>query len=415
MTEQAGMAELVAEFQKASSAIASADSRFDRRLDSFEGSLNALMRERGRPWGSSGEIDGGGDLERKSAHEMCVVRHSERSPKVGDVAKAYSPSSPEMDEALAARRAFSHVVRHGSPAKLDNFEQKSLSAFSFSGTGMMLPPERMAEVLSCIVYPSDLSGLVGRVNISGPSAVFLVDNPRMGLGAWACEAGCFANNPQPDLAEGLGQLEIKPETIRFIACATRDLIEDAGMNFESWLMRKISDGMGATINSALLLGDGVGKPMGLLNPRSGIPICETAAATLAGVLAWQDLYMLKYEIPLQWHAGASFLMNQRTFAQIATMTDANGRPIWSQLPGGEPGFQIAGSPVHIATQFPDIAPGATPVAFGNWEKTYMIVWRKAVTLQVDPYSANFCTLFKAEARIGGACTCPNAARLLRIR
>jgi hypothetical protein len=31
------------------------------------------------------------------------------------------------------------------------------------------------------------------------------------------------------------------------------------------------------------------------------------------------------------------------------------------------------------------------------------------------YSANFCTLFKAEARVGGSTTCPNAARLLRIR
>ena len=49
-----------------------------------------------------------------------------------------------------------------SPSKLDAFEQKSLSAFSFAGTGMLLPPERMSEDLSCIVYPSDISGLVLR-------------------------------------------------------------------------------------------------------------------------------------------------------------------------------------------------------------------------------------------------------------
>jgi hypothetical protein len=29
--------------------------------------------------------------------------------------------------------------------------------------------------------------------------------------AWACEASCFANNPQDDLKEGLGELEIKAE------------------------------------------------------------------------------------------------------------------------------------------------------------------------------------------------------------
>jgi len=237
----------------------------------------------------------------------------------------------------------------------------------------------------------------------------------MGLGAWACEASCFANNPMPDLAEGLGQLEIKPETIRMVVCATRDLIEDASMNVENWVMRKISDGMGATINNAIVVGDGVGKPMGIFNPRSGIPICETAQATQPGTLSWQDLYMLKWEVPAQWQPGASYLMNQRTWAQVMTMSDASGRPLWGQAPAGDPGFQLAGSPVHIVTQMPDIQPGATPVAFGNWQKAYTIVWRKAVTLQVDPYSANFCTLFKAEARVGGGVTCPSAARLLRVR
>jgi len=212
----------------------------------------------------------------------------------------------------------------------------------------------MSEVLSCIVYPSSIAGLVGSVTISGPSALFLIENPRMGLGGWACEASCFANNPQPDLSEGLGTLEIKPETIRFVACATRDFLEDASMPAEQWVMRRISEGLAATINNALILGDGVGKPMGIFNPRSGIPIVDAAAATPAGSLTWQDLYMLKWEIPAQWQAGASFLMNQRTWAQIMTMSDASGRPLWAQVPGGEPSFQLAGSPVHIITQMPDI-------------------------------------------------------------
>src|SRR5262249_23918247 len=151
----------------------------------------------------------------------------------------------------------------------------------------------------------------------------------------------------------------------------------------------------STVNNALILGDGVGKPMGVLNPRSQIPVVETSPATAAGSLTWQDLYLLKWEIPAIWQQGASYLCSQRTWAQIMTMSDATGRPLWSQAPGGEPGFMLAGSPVNVITQMPDINLGSTPVAFGNWQKTYTIVWRKAVTIQVDPYSANFCTLFKA--------------------
>jgi HK97 family phage major capsid protein len=107
-------------------------------------------------------------------------------------------------------------------------------------------------------------------------------------------------------------LEIKPETIRFVACATRDFLEDASISAENWIMREISDGMGATINNSLILGDGIGKPMGVFNPRSGIPVREVAPATPAGTITWAALWMLKWEIPYQWQAGASFLCNQRT-------------------------------------------------------------------------------------------------------
>jgi HK97 family phage major capsid protein len=366
------LGDLAAEIRKASQIL----ERGDARIDQIEASINELFRKVGRPgMGYSETADA--DFERKSATEMCMIRHAERVPKVDGVIKEYSPSNSEIDEAMAARRGFSHTIRHGSAANCDAFVQKSLSAFTFAGTGMLMPPERMSEVLSCLIYPSDISGLVGRVNISGPSAQFLIENPRMGLGAWVCEASCFANNPQADLAEGLGTLEIKPETIRFVACATRDFLEDASMNAENWIMRRISEGMASTINNALIIGDGVVKPMGTFNPRSGIPIVETAATTAPGSLTWQDLYMLKWEIPVQWMAGASYLCNQRTWAQIMTMSDATGRPLWSQVPGGEPGFQLAGSPVHIVTQMPDIQPGSTPVAYGNWERTYTIVWRKA--------------------------------------
>ena len=57
--------------------------------------------------------------------------------------------------------------------------------------------------------------------------------------------------------EGLGTLEIKPETVRFVVCATSDLIEDASFDVETWLYRKISEGMSALINEALVIGDGV--------------------------------------------------------------------------------------------------------------------------------------------------------------
>ena len=127
--------------------------------------------------------------------------------------------------------------------------------------------------------------------------------------------------------------------------------------------------------------------------------------------------MLKYEIPMQWMDGASYLMNQRTFALLQTMTTAEGRPLFGAMGTNAPGtgFSFAGSPINIVSQMPDCGPGATPVGFGNWKRAYTVVTRKLPTLEIDPFSGGFCRLFKFSARIGGGTVCPNAARWLRIR
>jgi len=75
-----------------------------------------------------------------------------------------------------------------------------------------------------------------------------------------------SNNAQPDLNEGLGRLEIKPETVRFVVCSTRDLIEDASLDVENWLFQKISEGMNALINEALIIGDWRGSASGPFEP-----------------------------------------------------------------------------------------------------------------------------------------------------
>ena len=54
-------------------------------------------------------------------------------------------------------------------------------------------------------------------------------------------------------------------------------------------MRKVSDAIRVTINYAIVAGDGLGKPLGFMNPTAGIPILDTAAVTPAGQISWQDL------------------------------------------------------------------------------------------------------------------------------
>src|SRR5262249_46031330 len=147
--------------------------------------------------------------------------------------------------------------------------------------------------------------------ISGPSIRFPVDNETWDVAAWACESSCFANNPTQQIGSGLGELEIKPESLRYIVCATRELLDDASANIEGWMIDKVNRAFRHQINAAVLTGDGFGKPMGILNPAAGIPIMDTSMATPPGFFTWQDLIMLKYSIPMSLEANAgAYLMNQ---------------------------------------------------------------------------------------------------------
>src|SRR5262249_55334086 len=273
---------LVAEIRKASENIAQGDARMNQRLEGIEQSVNELYKTTQRP-GAAWETKDESNFERKEAIGLCRNRRALTVPKIdGGVSDDYTPHASEIDEALVCRKAMKALMRYGDPARLDQTFQKSLSAFSFGGSGYLLPPEISNQVLRCIVDPTDITGMVNRVAISSGSIRFPIDNSRMSVGGWACEASCFANNPNADLSEGLGQLEIRAESFRFVQCATSDLLQDAAFNVEQWLIDKVSRGMRETINLSILLGDGVGKPMGFMHPQSGIPILDTSVATQPG-------------------------------------------------------------------------------------------------------------------------------------
>jgi HK97 family phage major capsid protein len=211
----------------------------------------------------------------------------------------------------------------------------------------------------------------------------------------------------------------KAESLRAVVCATTDLLQDASFNVDQWLMRKASRMMRQKLALAFLDGDGIGRPLGLLNARSGIPTCDVGPATPVGSFTWQDLFALKYSLPEEYAARGTFLMNAQTLGLVVTMSDGLGRPLWMPTPatdgrvGG--GFQIAGSPVRVVSQMPNAEPGSTPILFADLEQLYLVVVRRATSLQSDPYSLSWCVQFKIDARVGGAVICPNAGRLLRIQ
>src|SRR5262249_932002 len=153
------------------------------------------------------------------------------TPKNDGLTPIYVPSSSEIEDAMLATTALRSVFRTGNVDRVEF--KKQLSSFSFGSNEFVLPPQMSDRVLSCLVDPTDVAGLMGQASTSGGSLKFMIDNVRMVDAGWACDASCFSNNPMPDLQDGLGTLEIKVEPIRYVLCADSTLLQDAALNVES--------------------------------------------------------------------------------------------------------------------------------------------------------------------------------------
>src|SRR5262245_40161074 len=282
------------------------------KLQSIEQAVNELMKQAQRP---------GGFVEDKSKAErrqkaIDLLEYKHKMNIVKQSALQEMPFNPTEDEiavaeiAIKAMRALMHTTH------IDNLPaeyRKALSAFTFGSQAFILAPELSNEILSCLVDEADIAGLMQNISISGPSIKFMVDNEVWDVAAWACESSCFANNPTQQIGAGLGELEIKPEPLRYIVCATRELLEDASVNLEVWMLDKANRAFRTQISNAVLAGDGFGKPMGILNPAAGVPIIETGTNTREGEFTWQDLVGPSMSVPLSLQGNnGSFLMNQNT-------------------------------------------------------------------------------------------------------
>lgn len=122
-------------------------------------------------------------------------------------------------------------------------------------------------------------------------------------------------------------------------------------SFEAKFIRDVADGMTKALEQAMISGDGIGKPKGILaeTPVSGQAI-EIAAN---GDLDYETLVEMEASLPSEYENGARWAMTKKTFMLISGMTDDNGQPIAKVNYGiaGKPERFILGRPVEIIDHY----------------------------------------------------------------
>lgn len=205
--------------------------------------------------------------------------------------------------------------------------------------------------------------------------------------------------------------------------ATQQMLDDAEINLEAFLASEVKTEFAVAENKAFISGDGQkGKPTGLLtyaeggtnatkHPLGAIKVVKSGNA--AAVTA-DSVIDLVYSLPAKYSQGAGFMMNRKTLAAVRKLKDGQGNYLWQPSYQQDQPSTLCGYPVHEVADMPDIAANALCIAFGDFNRAYMILDRKGVSILRDPYTNKPFVQFYTTKRVGGGVDNPEACVLLKV-
>lgn len=335
---------------------------------------------------------------------------------------AHRPSlATSASESAPHQKAMEAYLRNGDD---DGFrglslEGKSLNTAVSAEGGYLVDPATADTVQSVLKNAASLRAIASVVTVEATSFDVLVDHTDVGSG-WATETGSLAETDAPQIE----RISIPLHELSALPKASQRLLDDSAFDVEDWLAGRIADKFVRAEAQAFIGGDGVDKPKGILahdrvsneNWAWGkIGYVATGESGDFPNLGASDVIIdLVYALGARYRANASFVMNSKTAGAVRKMKDADGRFLWGDsLAAGEPA-RLLGYPVLIAEDMPDIAPGATAIAFGDFSSGYTIAERPDLRILRDPFSAKPHVLFYATKRVGGDVSDFAAIKLLKF-
>lgn len=337
--------------------------------------------------------------------------------KVNRLNEALDRSQSRLNrlETAAGRPYFPHTFEHNTAEKaaffsyvrkgMDGMEQKSLTSLNDASGGYLIPPSMLDKIHSTMDVTSPMRKISRVTSISTDALELLQEKGAADVG-WVAET---ADRPETQTPE-LQKIRIPVHQIYAKPRASQKLLDDASVDIETWLAQKIAEKMTLSENISFIIGDGNGKPRGILTyemveiGRGAWGKFETVPTKSNDTLADGDvLFEAFHALKAKYLSGATWLMSRSAMAAIRKLKDGNRQYLWQpSMIEGTPAT-LMGSPVVIADDMPVLEPkkASTAIAFGNFREAYQIVDREGLHVLRDPFSAKPYIEFYATKRVGG--------------
>ncbi|WP_347311372.1 phage major capsid protein [Defluviimonas sp. SAOS-178_SWC] len=294
--------------------------------------------------------------------------------------------------------------------------QASLNKGADSEGGYLAPVEWDRTITDKLVEVSPMRQ-IAKVQVTSQQAFVKLFNLRGAASGWVSETAARTQTNTPTF----GAMTIRPGELYANPAATQGMLDDSEIDLEAWLAGEVETEFAYQEGLTFVSGTGVNRPNGFLtyvtgaanaaaNPLGAIQIVPAAAVA---DIAATEVYDLVYALPESFSMGARFVANRTTIGELRKLVDLNGQFMWQpSMQEGQPA-QLAGHPVTEMPGMPNIGTGAIPLAFGDFERGYLIVDRTGVRVLRDPFTNKPYVHFYTTKRVGGAVVNPEAIKVLK--
>ena len=292
---------------------------------------------------------------------------------------------------------------------------KALTEGTDSEGGHLVPIDWQAQIIQAAGARAGLRAQVTAVPTSRDSVEWPTIEGADDVHASAVRRTWVDEQPAEGAADTeptFGAVRIPVHTAMLTTKASRNLVEDSAVPFTQILASLFADEVRLADEESFLSGDGVAKPLGLLNTPD-VPSVVTGSAAAITADGLVDLF---YDLPAQYRDNSIFIMNSATEDAVRKLKDDNGQYIWVGGFAAAP-ETLLGRPVLSSEFMPAVAANATPIAFGDFRR-YVVVDRVGFTIQridADQQLAEKNQIgFVGRQRVGGRVVQPRAFRLQTV-
>jgi HK97 family phage major capsid protein len=382
--------------ESALSKIDAANRESQKRIDDLEAKLN-----RAHLGGGGG---GGDETKRRSQamdhHRMLLARKG-----------ALSAHNEIRDEDVDFggikewNESFRKYLRHDEKA----LNQKALLVGSDPDGGYFVPISQSSRIIERIFETSPVRQVATVENIGTTEFEIPRDENEFG-GGWVGET----TPPSETATAQLGMTKITAHEIYAEPRATQKMLEDASIDVEAWLYRKLAERFSRIEAAAFVGGDGNNKPRGFLAYPNGTASgqIERISSGAAAALTADGLIRLTFALKEGYALNGAFMMRRAALRDCMILKDTTGQYLFRADPTKGVPPTLLGYDVLQAADMPNVGAGSLSVAFADWRNFYTIVDRLGMTVLRDPLTAKPYVKFYARRRVGGDVVNFEAGKLL---